>query len=494
MDGPDRVQKARVLVSTLKRLHWETLRNDSNVVGAAFGRRIAHGEVTDEPAMVIYVARKVPQQFLPLSRRLPRRLYAGGDCVEVDVVETGPIYALSFTARERPAPSGISIGHTAITAGTLGCLVTDQTDRTTCILSNNHVLANQNAASVGDAIVQPGPFDGGVDPADRIATLKRFVMLNATGNTVDAAIAEVSRDVAGMVVDQMKNNLMPVPSPQHPAVGLLFAGGCNRTLMNQIDNVLTQLNIDFPAGPGATVTAAIGMNVEKVGRTTEYTTSTITEIDVTASIDYGGTTRTLDHQIATAWMSDGGDSGSIVCQGGTGGSADHCGCSSSSAASSMLGVDLRHDTSLAAQARDKYLRQTKIGRWAVDMFYLNQHRMLDRLERAEVAREDRDFARKMYDKYADEARRAFIEAETSQRHVTEQHVHDARQALRRAQKYMSEEERDAANRLFELGVQQVRGKNARELLALLNDEKLLAEIQGIVAQVKTVKKAEDPCS
>ena len=36
---------------------------------------------------------------------------------------------------------------------------------------------------------------------------------------------------------------------------LLFAGGCNRTFMNPISNVLSQLNCAFPAGSGA-ITAA----------------------------------------------------------------------------------------------------------------------------------------------------------------------------------------------------------------------------------------------
>ncbi|HEY3381252.1 MAG TPA: hypothetical protein VGK32_05750 [Vicinamibacterales bacterium] len=489
----DRFLKSRYLVSALKRNHWESLRKDANVVGAAFGRRIAHGEVTEHPALVIYVVKKVPAQFLPHSRLLPRRLYLGGDCVEVDVVETGPFYPLSFLGRDRPAPSGISIGHTAITAGTLGCLVNDNTDRSLCILSNNHVLANQNAAAIGDAIVQPGPFDGGADPADRIATLKRFVTINTTGSTVDCAIAQVAGDAAGMVVDQMKNNLMPVPSPTHPAVGLLFAGSCNRTLMNQMSNVLSQLNIQFPAGPGSDVAPAIGMNVEKVGRTTEYTTSTITEIDVSATITYDFGSATLDHQVATAWMSDGGDSGSVICEGGKGGSDDHCGCGSTSAASSLLGVDLKHDACMANQVRDKYLRQTRIGRWAVDVFFLNEARLLDRFHRTEISQDDRDHARKMYDKYVDEARRTFMEAERSESRITEQHIRDARAALHRAQKYMSAEEKEASNHLLELGVKHAKGKNPRELLALLNDDTLFAEIKKTLAKVRTIRTSDESC-
>jgi hypothetical protein len=49
---------------------------------------------------------------------------------------------------QRPLLIGCSIGHPGITAGTLGCFV-QIADGTTCILSNNHVLANENQESGG---------------------------------------------------------------------------------------------------------------------------------------------------------------------------------------------------------------------------------------------------------------------------------------------------------------------------------------------------------
>ncbi len=58
-----------------------------------------------------------------------------------------------------PVPLAVSIGQEDITAGTLGLRVTNGTD--VLILSNNHVLANENNATIGDPILQPGPFDGG---------------------------------------------------------------------------------------------------------------------------------------------------------------------------------------------------------------------------------------------------------------------------------------------------------------------------------------------
>lgn len=494
----DRYLKARGLVRALKRTHWTGLKTDRNVIGAAFGQRTAHGEKTDEPAMVIYVLRKAPKAGIPPSRLLPRRIYVGGDCVEVDVVETGPIYAHEFTARERPATCGISVGHFNITAGTIGAFVIDNGDGTTCLLSNNHVLADENAGVVGDAIIQPGAFDGGSTPGDTIATLKRFVMLTATGNTVDAAIAEVTRDPAGggmNLADQVHNNIFAVPSPAHRAVGLLFAGSCNRTIMSPIDTVLNLLNISFPGGPGATVAADIGMNVEKVGRTTEYTTSTIQEIDVTVSVGYDMGTVEFDGQITTAWMSNPGDSGSLIYEGGAGGEVDNCsgGCASTSAVEAQTGLDLKQERCMADTIRDKFLRQTKIGRWAVDLFYLNEDRGLDRLNRTDIDQADREFGRKLYDKYADEARQAFAEGERSNRKVTDQHFRDAKSALKRAQKYMSKDEREASERLFALAEKHAKGKTARELLALLNDEKLFKELQEIASRVEFIKTKDDGC-
>ena len=59
-------------------------------------------------------------------------------------------------------------------------------------LSNNHVLAASNLGRAGDGILQPGRCDGGRYPADVIAHLSRWVPLRFGGpqNLVDAAIAE----------------------------------------------------------------------------------------------------------------------------------------------------------------------------------------------------------------------------------------------------------------------------------------------------------------
>ncbi|TVP59895.1 MAG: hypothetical protein EA351_01115 [Gemmatimonadales bacterium] len=83
---------------------------------------------------------------------LPARL----DGVPVSTAVTGPfVLRQDRTARVRPAPIGFSVGHPDITAGTLGARVVNGGGQV-FILSNNHILANSNNASIGDPILQPG--------------------------------------------------------------------------------------------------------------------------------------------------------------------------------------------------------------------------------------------------------------------------------------------------------------------------------------------------
>jgi len=114
---------------------------------------------------------------------------------EVDVRYVGQVVkrALSWhVRRNRPLRIGGSIGHVRVTAGTLGCFVRDRVGGATLILSNNHVLADENRAKTGDPIIQPGDLDGGQDPGDRVGTLERFVRLKRSGaNLVDGAVCTV---------------------------------------------------------------------------------------------------------------------------------------------------------------------------------------------------------------------------------------------------------------------------------------------------------------
>ena len=85
--------------------------------------------------------------------------------------------SLGRKERARPLKIGISIGHYKITAGTLGGFVRSRDDGSVLILSNNHVLANENKGKKGDAVLQPGADDGGRNPEDKVGELLRFVRL-----------------------------------------------------------------------------------------------------------------------------------------------------------------------------------------------------------------------------------------------------------------------------------------------------------------------------
>jgi len=311
----------------------------ANVVGVGSGVKWKGGEPTGEPAVLVLVSHKIGKEELPKEDLIPAKL---GD-VKTDVLEIGfPIAeqqyrptlparpaqqrraqmpmplplepngtaapmleeeeytalaeALMLNRRARPAEGGYSVGHYQITAGTLGTCVYDILPGGTTgsppshgvgippqpyILSNNHVLANVNAAQIGDPILQPGPYDGGTDPVDRIATLTRFVPIalepptprKRHRNIVDAAIAQGE--------------------------------------FHDLDREIYW--IGYVRGWRRKSNIPVGTVVQKTGRTTNYTTGRITAINATVDVGYGGgrVARFFD-QIITTNISAGGDSGSLV--------------------------------------------------------------------------------------------------------------------------------------------------------------------------------------
>jgi hypothetical protein len=497
-ESDERYHRARFLASVVNSRYASVYARDPNIIGSAYGRRIVGGEISEDPAVVIYVARKIRAEFVPPSHLLPRRVYVGSEWIEVDVVETGPIYPHTFASKVRPATSGISIGRFAdspIDAGTLGALVIDLSPagkRSTQILSCNHVLANENAGTAGDVIVQPGTIDGGSSPADNIATLTRFVTINATGNVVDCAIATV--DDPATVVNAMQNNLMNPPTADHPAVGLLFAGGCNRTFMNPIDQVLSQLNVQFLSGANTTIAPTVGMNVEKVGRTTEYTTSSILEIDASLTVPYDFGSGAFVHQIATAWMSSPGDSGAVVCRGGKGGNVDNCstgGCASTSAAQSLLGVDLKLDVAVEKEFRERYLQHTSVGRFLINLYFRNESTILRRLAQANVSAEDRRYLRGQYEKHIGAIRQGLMQPGGKKTYFNEDQLRAIRELIERASKYLRPDEAGAATELYESVAKRLGGKTIGAMLKALDDKRLLDRIHRILSAIEGLAIGDD---
>jgi len=214
-----------------------------------------------------------------LDKRVSRRRVTARRPVQPSAAASGPW----FQNTNRPLLIGSSIGHVRVTAGSLGAFVT--CDGRTSVLSNNHVLANENHAAAGDSILQRAVYDGGVDPGDRVAQLDKWIALVAGArNLVDAATAVCEAS--------MKYN---------PSLLRAIDNGADRTL----------------SGLGPTV-IEIGTTVYKTGRTTGATEGRVTAFavdNVVVGYDIGNLR--FDDQIeiegaGSLAFSDGGDSGSLI--------------------------------------------------------------------------------------------------------------------------------------------------------------------------------------
>ena len=100
---------------SVKQQNLDHLIKRNNVVGVGVGFKETEGTVTDEVAVMVNVAKKVPKAQLAESDKVPRDL----DGVKTDVVETGRFLAGQVAAqaqgtkdRWRPIiPPGVSMGH-----------------------------------------------------------------------------------------------------------------------------------------------------------------------------------------------------------------------------------------------------------------------------------------------------------------------------------------------------------------------------------------------
>jgi len=290
------------LAQSVKREHIQFLFSKANVITCGVGFKESEGVVSDEPCVVVGVTRKMPKTQLTAQALVPKMLAQN---VKTDVVEVGKIRAFQGpTDRWRPAPGGVSIGHYAITAGTLGCLVTKNGQ--THILSNNHVLANSNDAQTGDAILQPGAHDGGT-AADQIATLAEFVPIDFGDSAPECGIATGAEKLLNAVAKALGSQHRLLAIQQSPGTNLVDAA---LALPASPDIVKKEiLNIGVPKGVHE---ATLGTPVQKSGRTTGHTTDQITQIDLTVQVAYGTRIATFTDQIMAGAMSAGGDSGSAV--------------------------------------------------------------------------------------------------------------------------------------------------------------------------------------
>ncbi len=291
-------------VISTKQANIQHLISRRNVVGVGVGYKITADGETDELSVVVNVARKIPMAQLAESDLIPKKI----NSVRTDVIETGVIRAfqgLGHQDRWRPTiPPGVSIGHIDITAGTLGCLV--RRGEEIFILSNNHVLANVNAGQAGDAIIQPGQYDGGT-PADAIATLADYIPLDFGNHDAGCSVAKNTAKILNMMA-QWLGSSHRLQAYQQTSGGNLVDAALARP--NNPDIFTPHIfEIGRPKGSRA---AHLGTSVKKSGRTTGLTEGRIQQIDVTTSVDYNGKTATFNGQMMAGGMSAPGDSGSAV--------------------------------------------------------------------------------------------------------------------------------------------------------------------------------------
>lgn len=279
-----------------------------NVVATGAGYKVTGGKRTQAPCIVCSVTRKMLASALASQDLVPAAIRG----VPTDVVETGPIRAFQPpTGRFRPAPGGVSIGHRDITAGTLGCLVRKGGE--SFILSNNHVLANSNDASVGDPILQPGPHDGGTVANDHIANLEAFVPISFVApeppSECGFAQAVIALLNAGCRLIGSETRYRIVSIQQTPnVVDAAIARPLSATSVTDEIHEIGRIQ--------GTVQGALGMQVKKSGRTTGFTTGEILQVDVTVNVQYGpGQVAQFTDQLLAGAMSQGGDSGSAVLDG-----------------------------------------------------------------------------------------------------------------------------------------------------------------------------------
>ena len=266
-----------------------------NTVGVGISEKVSDGKQTGILSVKFFVRMKFGKSDLSSSHLLPKQI-AG---IPTDVEEVGIFRRFPATAARRraqagtmpnprtklrPAQSGCSIGfqdpnNQFVMAGTFGALVKDKTGL--YVLSNNHVLADENRLPNGASIFQPGLLDGGSISTDQIAALTNFIPLQTSSpNAVDCAIAKLtSQNIASKDV----------------------------------------LYIGAPQGTGV---ATIDMAVHKFGRTTGYTVGQVTSVDTDVTVQYELGKLTFAGQIivvgsAGAPFSNAGDSGSLILERGT---------------------------------------------------------------------------------------------------------------------------------------------------------------------------------
>jgi len=410
---------------------WAKHSKDPNFTGCGIGYRRRDGVVTDEPVVIAMVVDKLPAGALSSRRLLPASVRVNGTDYGVDVVEAGPVYANGtldraapqsvtssgpVTGPYRPLVQGCGISNSGVAtsssssptigpAGTLGCFVTSVSGAVVIefLLSAGHILAGgpnlwspSNLSNTGN-IVQPAVSDQvltGTTYQDPVAEVTYVSPLDTTpgslANTVDWGVAQLNTDYGDTT---FAKDLMPPISDGHPAVGMCVgsdAGG--NSYLARMDATLQQVGLPmvgmFDVTDG-TAAPQVGMHIEKVGRSSGYTSSTVDATDVIVTINYVDPVAnalvpvTMSGIIWSQYFTIAGDSGAVACQGGDGQTyvlPPRAPCPLTQAVQGYYNLPSNiSDNTLTNNVQAKVLTQTLAGNLLIGLVYMNQQTVISRL-------------------------------------------------------------------------------------------------------------------
>jgi hypothetical protein len=219
------------------------------------------------------------------------------------------------TKRWRPLVGGISIGVYTITAGSLSCLVEDQNGKK-YLLSNNHVLSDENRAEIGSPILQPGKFDGGKLPDDVVAKLTKFVPIKFTEETSCLPSKAIVKAINSLVT--VLNFFAEILRRKTRFTKIKAYS--SELPENEVDAAIAEaiveaspeiLEIGIPKGSAR---VKVNEKVKKSGRTTGLTEGVVIDDDASLRVQYDQGEALFVHQIIFQGENviRGGDSGSAL--------------------------------------------------------------------------------------------------------------------------------------------------------------------------------------
>ncbi len=169
-------------VINIVRSKAQVLLRQPNITSVGVGYKVKDGKTTNKLSVQFTVGKKLALEQLEAEgiKQLPTSFeMENGVKIPVDVIkrEYEAHYEIvsdteaerlaeeqtdrqKYRSRHDPVLPGISVSHIDGTAGSIGAIVYDNDTGQPYILSNWHVL-HGNSGNVGDAIVQPGPYDDG---------------------------------------------------------------------------------------------------------------------------------------------------------------------------------------------------------------------------------------------------------------------------------------------------------------------------------------------